>query len=323
MTPDSRVYVAGHRGMVGSALLRALVSNGYGNILTRSHDELDLIDGAAVSRFFDRERPHVVLLAAAKVGGIRANDAFPADFVRDNLAIQTNVIHAAWRAGVEQLLFLGSSCMYPRDCSQPIKEEYLLTGPPEVTNRSYAIAKIAGLEMCSAYNRQHGTRFVCVVPASVYGPGDNYDLESGHVFAALIRKFHEARVHGNKVTVLWGTGAPRREFIHADDLAAACKYLLELPHERLAAFPQPLVNVGMGSDLTVADLAHRIAAIVGSDCKIEWDTTKPDGTPQKLLDVSRLDALGWRPTIGLDEGIRHAYRDFLMSRPTAAVDPPN
>jgi GDP-L-fucose synthase len=314
---DTRVYVAGHRGLAGSALVRGLASRGYSQVITRTHAELDLLDAGAVARFFAAEKPEVVLLAAAKVGGILANATYPAEFVRDNLVIQSNVIHEAFRAGVRQLLFLGSSCIYPRDCLQPIREEYLLTGPLEPTNRPYAIAKIAGIEMCWSYNRQYGTQYVCAMPTNLYGPGDNYDLATSHVLPALIRRFHEAKVRGDSTVTLWGTGTPRREFLYSDDMASACLHLLELPEERRATLVNdlapPLINLGSGEDLTIRDLAGRVRAIVGTSAPVAWDASKPDGTPRKLLDVSRLQAMGWRPSIALDEGIRQAYGHFLRS----------
>ena len=317
MNRDTRIYVAGHRGLAGSAILRALRAAGHSDIVTRARSELDLTDGRAVAAFFQAAQPEVVFLAAAHVGGIRANETRPAEFVRDNLAIQTNVIHEAWRAGVGRLLFLGSSCIYPRDCPQPIREDYLLTGPLEPTNRPYALAKIAGIEMCRAYNRQYGTQYVCAMPTNLYGPGDNYDLETSHVLPALIRRFHEARVRGDRSVTLWGTGAPRREFLYSDDLATACLQLASRPAEALAAMPErdaaPLVNVGCGADLTIRELAERVRGIVGADVRIEWDPTKPDGTPRKLLDVARISALGWRPTVALDDGIRRAYADYLTT----------
>ena len=315
MKPDTRVYVAGHRGLAGSALVRALRAGGHANIVTRTHTELDLTDPHAAATFFQAERPEVVFLAAAKVGGILANDTFPAEFVRDNLAIQTDVIHEAWRAGVKRLLFLGSSCIYPRDCPQPIREDYLLTGPLEPNNRSYAIAKIAGIEMCWAYNRQYGTRYVCAMPTNLYGPGDNYDPQTSHVLPALIHRFHEAKVRGDKTVTLWGTGAPRREFLFSEDLAAACVHLMDLPEEGLAPIVNngrpPLINVGCGTDLSIRELAELVRTIVSTDATIEWDSSKPDGTPRKLLDVGRLSALGWKQTIGLDEGIRRTYADYV------------
>jgi len=315
MNPDNRIYVAGHRGLAGSALLRALAARGYANVVTRTHAEVDLVDRAAVAALFAAEEPDVVFLAAARVGGILANSTYPAEFVHENLVIQSNVIHEAWRAGVAQLLFLGSSCIYPRDCPQPIREDHLLTGPLEPTNRPYAIAKIAGIEMCWAYNRQYGTRYLCAMPTNLYGPGDNYDLATSHVLPALIRRFHEAKLRSDKTVTLWGTGAPRREFLYSDDMAAACVHLMALPPDRLPTLVNdrepPLVNVGSGEDLAIRELAERVRAIVGTDAAIEWDTAKPDGTPRKLLDVGRLRSLGWRPTIGLDEGIRRAYADYL------------
>jgi GDP-L-fucose synthase len=317
MNRDTRIYVAGHRGLAGSAILRALRAAGHTDIVTRARSELDLTDGRAVAAFFQAAKPEVVFLAAARVGGIRANEARPAEFVRDNLAIQTNVIHEAWRAGVGRLLFLGSSCIYPRDCPQPIREDYLLTGPLEPTNRPYALAKIAGIEMCRAYNRQYGTQYVCAMPTNLYGPGDNYNLETSHVLPALIRRFHEAKVRGDRSVTLWGTGAPRREFLYSDDLATACVQLASLPGEALATMPggdaAPLVNVGCGADVTIRELAERVRGIVGADVRIEWDPAKPDGTPRKLLDVARISALGWRPTVALDDGIRRAYADYLAT----------
>jgi GDP-L-fucose synthase len=314
MTPDSRIYVAGHAGLAGSALVRALRAQGYANLIVRTHAELDLIDAKAIASFLAAERPDVVFLAAAKVGGILANDTYPADFIRDNLVIQTNVIHEAWKAGVKRLLFLGSSCIYPRDCPQPIREDYLLTGSLESTNRAYAIAKIAGIEMCRSYNRQHQTQYLCAMPANLYGPGDNYDLETSHVLPALIRRFHEAKVRGGKTVALWGTGTPRREFLYSDDMAAACVHLMTLPQERIAAIVNdrapPLVNVGCGEDLPIRDLAALVRNLVGADVAIEWDSSKPDGTPRKLLDVGKLAALGWRASIGLEDGIRRAYANF-------------
>jgi GDP-L-fucose synthase len=315
MTPDTRIFVAGDGGLAGSALLRALRAKGCRNIITRTRAELDLADARAAASFFQAERPEVVFLAAARVGGILANITYPAEFIHDNLAIQTNVIHEAWRAGVKRLLFLGSSCIYPRDCQQPIREEYLLTGPLEPTNRPYAIAKIAGIEMCWSYNRQYGTQYICAMPTNLYGPGDNYDPQTSHVLPALIRRFHEAKVRGARTVTLWGTGAPRREFLHSDDMAAACVHLMELRPEPLASIVNgsapPLVNIGCGEDLTVRELGELIRTIVGTDATIDWDTTKPDGTPRKQLDIGKLTALGWRQTIGLADGIRRAYADFM------------
>lgn len=322
MTPDAKIFIAGHRGLAGSALLRVLRAGGYRNLVTRTRDELDLTDAAATARFMQDERPEVVFLAAAKVGGIVANATLPAEFVRENLAIQTNVIHEAWRSGVRRLLFLGSSCIYPRDCPQPIREEFLLTGPLEPTNRPYAIAKIAGIEMCWSYNRQYGTRYLCAMPTNLYGPGDNYDLRTSHVLPAMIRKFHEAKVRGDVEVPLWGTGAPRREFLCSDDMAEACVHLMALPAETIApmldASAPPLVNVGCGSDLSIRELSEVVRSVVGGDAKVRWDTSKPDGTPQKLLDTTKLARLGWRPRIELREGIRRAYDDFLRR---SAVSP--
>ncbi len=323
MTPDAKIFVAGHRGLAGSALLRALQAKGCRNLLTRTHAELDLTDAAATARFLQQERPDVVFLAAAKVGGIVANSTCPAEFVRENLAIQTNVIHESWRAGVGRLLFLGSSCIYPRDCPQPIREDYLLTGPLEPTNRPYAIAKIAGIEMCWSYNRQYGTRYLCAMPTNLYGTGDNYDLRTSHVLPAMIRKFHEAKVRGDAEVPLWGTGAPRREFLCSDDMAEACVHLMALPAETITpmldASAPPLVNVGCGSDLSIRELSEVVRSVVGGDAKVRWDTSKPDGTPQKLLDTTKLARLGWRPRIELREGIRRAYDDFLRRSAASPV----
>lgn len=314
--PDAPIYIAGHRGLVGSALSRRLQAAGHGKLVTRAHRELDLTDQAAVREFFAQERPEYVLLAAAKVGGILANDTYPAEFVRENLAIQTNVIHEAWRNGVKRLLFLGSSCIYPRDCPQPIKEEYLLTGPLEQTNRAYAVAKIAGIEMCRSYNQQYGTGYLAVMPTNLYGPGDNFDLRNSHVLPALIRKMHEAKQSAAPTVTVWGTGLPRRELLHSDDLADACLFLMNLPDEQYASLltprtSPPLINVGCGRDVTIRELAETVQRIVGFEGDLVFDTAKPDGTPRKLLDVSRLDALGWAPSIGLDQGIEQAYRWYL------------
>ena len=311
----ARIYVAGHRGLVGSAMLRALEAGGCRHLITRGHAELELTDGAAVEAFFAAERPELVLLCAARVGGIAANNDYPAEFIRENLAIQSNVIHAAWQAGVQRLLFLGSSCIYPRDCPQPIREEYLLTGPLEATNRPYAIAKIAGLEMCWAYNRQYGTRYLALMPTNLYGPGDNYDLETSHVLPAMIRKCHEAKIAGRPAVQAWGSGTPRRELLYSDDLAGAALHLLGLDDARLeplfgAAAP-PLVNVGTGEDVTIAELMDTVRRVVGFEGAVEWDRSRPDGTPRKLLDVSRMHATGWRHTTTLEDGIRLAYEDFL------------
>jgi GDP-L-fucose synthase len=314
MQRESRIYVAGHTGLAGSAIVRALERAGYSNLVLRRHAELELTDAAAVAAFFARERPQYVFLAAAKVGGILANDTYPADFIRGNLAVQLNVIHEAWRTGVERLLFLGSSCIYPRDCPQPMKEEYLLTGPLEPTNRAYALAKIAGVEMCWSYNRQHAARFLAVMPTNLYGPGDHYDLANSHVLPALIRKIHEAKQGGARQVTIWGSGRPRREFLTSDDMAEACVLLMRLPaaeYGRLVAPAQaPLVNIGAGEDQSIAELAALVADVLAYKGEFVFDASKPDGTPRKLLDSSRIMALGWRPGVGLREGIAAAYRDF-------------
>ena len=307
MDKHSRIFVAGHRGMVGSALVRALQARGYWNLVTRTHAELDLTDQAAVDAFFEGEHIDAVLLAAARVGGILANATQPAQFAWDNLAIETNVIRAAYNAGVERLVFFGSSCIYPRECPQPIRETYLLTAPLEPTNEAYAIAKIAGLKLCEAYNRQYGTHFVSLMPTNLYGPNDNYDLSSSHVLPALIRKAHEARVNGQPTLTVWGSGTPRREFLHVDDLADATIFVLE--HET----GDGVYNVGVGEDLSIRDLAQRVCDVVGFDGELVFDSTKPDGTPRKLLDVSRLGGLGWHAHIGLDEGLARTYDDFLQT----------
>ncbi len=314
MKKDSRIFVAGHRGLAGSAFMRALERKGYGNIITRTHAELDLMDQQAVRKFFSETAPEYVFLAAAKVGGILANSTYPAEFIHNNLIIQDNVIHESWRAGVKRLIFLGSSCIYPRQCPQPIKEAYLLTGPLEITNRPYAVAKIAGIEECWSYNRQYGTEFIAVMPTNLYGPGDNYDLETSHVMPALIRKMHEAAQRGDRSVTLWGTGAPRREFLHSDDMADACLFLLENSGAVSSLFNDqapPLVNIGAGTDITIRELAEKVKEVTGFKGEIIWDSTKPDGTPRKLLDVSRMSEMGWKYSIGLDDGIRDAYRDFV------------
>jgi len=314
MEKSAKIYVAGHRGLAGSALVRRLRAVGCENLVLRTHTELELADAGAVRKFFETERPQHVVLAAAKVGGILANDTMPAEFIHENLAIQTHVIHESWRAGVKRLLFLGSSCIYPRDCPQPMKEEYLLTGPLEPTNRPYALAKIAGIEMCSAYNRQYGTQFLAVMPTNLYGPGDNYDLQTSHVLPALIRKAHEAKQRGDEALVVWGTGTPRREFLYSDDMADACVALLGLDDTKfnaaIDAYP-PLVNVGAGSDLTIRELAELVARVVRFRGALRFDTSKPDGTPRKLLEVSRMTRLGWSSRIGMEEGVALAYREFL------------
>ncbi len=318
MPKHARIYVAGHTGLVGSALVRKLKSLGHSpeSLILRTHAELDLTDQAATRAFFQKEKPEYVFLAAAKAGGIYANSTYPAEFIHENLAIQTNVIHQAWRTGVKRLLFLGSSCIYPRDCPQPIKEEYLLTGPLEPTNRAYALAKIAGIEMCWSYNRQYGTQFLAVMPTNIHGPGDNYDLEKSHVIPALIRKMHEAKVGGDKEVVVWGTGTPRREFLYSDDAAGAAVFLVSLPDQKYESLvtsheSPPLINIGCSQDQTIRELADTVRKVVGYEGDIAWDSSKPDGTPRKLLDVSKLAALGWKPSIGLAEGITKAYEDYL------------
>lgn len=313
MEKSAKIYVAGHRGLVGSALVRRLHAAGYQNLVMRTHAELELTDAVAVRQFFTAERPEYVLLAAAKVGGILANDTMPAEFIHENLAIQTSVIHEAWRNGVKRLLFLGSSCIYPRDCPQPMKEEMLLTGPLEPTNRPYALAKIAGIEMCSAYNRQYGTKYLAVMPTNLYGPGDNYDLRTSHVLPALIRKAHEAKQRGDEVLVVWGTGTPLREFLYSDDMADACIALLRLDAAKfgtaIGTYPS-LVNIGSGTDLTIRALAELVCEVVGFRGRLSFDSTKPDGTPRKLMGNGRVTKLGWAPRVGLREGVRLTYEEF-------------
>jgi GDP-L-fucose synthase len=306
MKQDAKIFVAGHRGMVGSAIERRLRTGGYTNIVTRTRAELDLLNQAATFAALEAMRPDYIFIAAAKVGGIQANNSLRADFLYENLAIASNLIHGAHRAGVQRLMFLGSSCIYPRECPQPIREDYLLTGPLEPTNEPYAIAKIAGIKLCEAYNAQHGRQYVSAMPTNLYGPNDNYDLATSHVLPALIRKAHEAKQRGDAELVVWGSGEPRREFLHADDLADACVHLME------RGYDGPLVNIGCGSDLTIRELAQTVMAVVGFEGTIVFDRSKPDGTPRKLLDNARLSALGWSPRIGLREGIAAAYADFLQ-----------
>jgi GDP-L-fucose synthase len=301
---QARVFLAGHRGLVGSAILRALQAAGFSRLLLRTHAELDLRDQAQVQAFFQVERPEVVVIAAAKVGGIGANSCSPADFLYDNLMIETNLIHCSYQFGVQKLLFLGSSCIYPRLAPQPLKEEYLLSGPLETTNEAYAVAKIAGIKLCQAYQRQYGCRFICAMPTNLYGPGDNFDLETSHVLPALIRRFHEAKISGAVEVVLWGTGSPRREFLFVDDLAEACLFLLDHYEDT------QIINVGTGEDLTIGELAEKVARIVDFEGRIAFDPSKPDGTPRKLLDVSRIQALGWQAKTSLEEGILRTYRWF-------------
>lgn len=310
MNKDARIFVAGHRGLVGSALIRRLRDDGFTNLLNRTSAELDLRNQAAVEEFFRFELPDYVFLAAAKVGGIHANNSYPADFIRDNLQIQSNIIDSAYRHGTQKLLFLGSSCIYPKLAPQPIHESSLLTGPLEPTNEWYAIAKIAGLKMCQAYRRQYGFNAICVMPTNLYGPGDNFDLQNSHVLPALIRKFHDARQRGDAKVTVWGTGTPRREFLHVDDLADACLFLMTRYESE-----EP-VNVGRGEDISIRDLAALVREITGFSGQLEFDATKPDGTPRKLLDVSRMTALGWKPRISLQAGIESTYEWFLRAQGT-------
>jgi GDP-L-fucose synthase len=311
MNKERRIYVAGHLGLAGSALVRSLERHGFSSFVFRSLAELDLRNAAATDAFFAEEHPNYVFLAAAKVGGIQANNTYPADFIRDNLQIQTNVIDSARRNGVKRLLFLGSSCIYPRDCPQPIREEFLLTGPLEPTNRSYALAKIAGIEMCWSYNRQYGTRYLAAMPTNMYGPGDNYNLETSHVLPALIRKVYEARCAGLPEVTVWGTGKPLREFLFSNDFADACVHLMTLDDQTYGTmlsgdFP-PLINVGYGSDVTIRELAETVCRVLGFEGSLVFDSSKPDGTPRKLMDSSRLRALGWAPKVDLETGIRLAF----------------
>ena len=315
MNKESKIYIAGHRGLVGSALVRRLQAKGYANLVTRTHAELDLCDQAAVRAFFAQEKPDCVILAAAKVGGIHANNTYPAEFIYSNLAIQTNVIHSAWQNNVRSLLFLGSSCIYPKNAPQPMSEDCLLTGPLEPTNRPYALAKIAGIEMCHAYNRQYGTRYMAVMPTNLYGPNDNYDLNNSHVLPALMRKMHEAKQSGAKEVVVWGTGTPKREFLYSEDIADACLYLLEQPESKLQSLfndeTPPLVNIGCGEDLSIRELAELVKSVVGYQGELAFDASKPDGTMRKLMDVSRLNQLGWTRKMQLADGVRISYKDML------------
>ena len=309
LSPHSKIFIAGHRGMVGSAIVRLLQDKGYHNLLLKTREELDLTNQSEVHSFLAEEKPDYIFLAAAKVGGIHANNTLRADFIYENLVIETNIVHAAWKAGVNRLLFLGSSCIYPRDCHQPIREEYLLTGPLEQTNEPYAIAKIAGIKLCESYNRQYGTQYVSVMPTNLYGPNDNYDLLGSHVLPALIRKAHEAKLQGEKSLTVWGTGKPKREFLYVDDMAEACIFLME------SGVTEGLFNVGTGYDVTIQELAETVMQVVGFQGTLTFDTTRPDGTPRKLLDVTSMKALGWQAKTTLQNGIAKAYADFLTNQP--------
>jgi len=327
MNLDSKIYVAGHHGLVGSAIVRSLRRAGHNNLVLKARADLDLTDQAQVADFFAAEQPAYVFLAAAKVGGILANNTYPADFITQNLLIQTNVIENSRKNGVERLLFLGSSCIYPKLAPQPMREESLLTGPLEPTNRPYAIAKIAGIEMCWSYNRQYATRYLAAMPTNLYGPGDNYDLQTSHVIPALIHKMHEAKAHGQNEVTLWGTGTPRREFLYSEDLAQACLFLMNLDHQEFGLLVSgevtaPLINIGSGQDQTIRDLAELVAETVGFNGLLKFDSSKPDGTPRKLMDISRLTSLGWSPQTTMREGLRLAYRDFLQSRGSVAATSP-
>lgn len=321
--PRKRIYVAGHRGMVGSAVVRALVQRGYSNIVTRTHAELDLIDQAQVRAFFNSEKIDEVYLAAARVGGIHANNTYPAEFIYQNMMIEANIIHQAWRSGVKKLLFLGSSCIYPRLAEQPIKEGCLLTGPLEPTNEPYAIAKIAGIKLCESYNRQYGADYRSVMPTNLYGPGDNYHPENSHVLPAMIQRFHEAKVNGAEKVMIWGTGKPRREFLYVDDMADASLHVMELAQAVYAANTSPMlshINVGSGEEITIRDLAELVREVVGYSGEIEFNTAKPDGSPRKLIDSSRLAALGWAPKMRLRDGIAETYRRLVAERSIVSAD---
>jgi len=308
MEKNSKIYLAGHRGLVGSAISRKLRAEGYNNLVLKTKDELDLMDQSAVALFFKKTKPEYVFLAAAKVGGILANNTYPAQFIYENLQIQNNIIHQSYLNGVKKLLFLGSSCIYPRECPQPIKEEYLLTGPLEPTNEPYALAKIAGLKMCQSYNRQYGTNFISVMPTNLYGPNDNFDLDDSHVLPALIRKFHEGKINSSPTVVVWGTGSPKREFLHIDDLADACVFLMNNYND------SEIINIGTGVDITIKELAELIKNIIDYKGEINWDTTKLDGTPRKLLDVSKVESLGWRHKIDLRQGLAMTCDWFLKNK---------
>ena len=317
MNTNSKIYIAGHTGLVGSAITKRLHEKGFTNLITRTRDQLDLENQEAVEHFFTSETPEYVILAAARVGGIQANNTYPADFIHQNIIIQDNIIHQAWKNNVTELLFLGSSCIYPKSCPQPIKEEYLLTGPLEPTNRPYAVAKIAGIETCWAYNRQYGTRYLAVMPNNMYGPGDNYDLQNSHVLPALIRKMHEAKVQKSDHVIVWGTGKPRREFLYSEDFADGCIHLMtragsELDHLFSEDYA-PLINIGYGKDQTIEDLVNLVKEVIGFTGLIQWDRSKPDGTMRKILETSRISQLGWEPKTKLKDGIQKAYEDFLKN----------
>jgi GDP-L-fucose synthase len=314
MNKDSKIYIAGHRGMVGSAIHRNLLKQGFTNIVVQTSKELDLRNQQQVADFFAKEKPAYVFLAAAKVGGIVANNTYRGQFIYENLMIQSNVIHQSYEHGVKKLLFLGSSCIYPKLAPQPLKEEYLLTGPLEQTNEPYAIAKIAGLKMCEAYRSQYDCNFISVMPTNLYGPNDNYDLQNSHVLPALLRKFHEAKLNGDKAVTVWGSGSPRREFLHADDLADACFFLMQHYNEA------PPVNIGVGDDITIKDLAELVKSVIGFSGEIIWDSSKPDGTPRKLMDVTRLNQLGWKASIPLEQGIKEVYKEAFLSKGNALVN---
>ncbi len=316
MELSAKIYVAGHRGLVGSAIVRTLEQRGFTNIITRTHAELDLTSQAAVEAFFGAEKPEYVFLAAAKVGGILANNTYPADFIYQNIQIQNNVIHQSYVRGVKKLLFLGSSCIYPKLCLQPMREEYLLSGPLESTNEPYAIAKIAGIKMCQSYNRQYGTNFIAVMPTNLYGVGDNFDLQNSHVLPALIRKFHEAKMQGDKTVTIWGTGTPRREFLYVDDMAEGCLFLMDQfnPTKEQNERGDVFVNLGTGNDVTIRELGELVRDIVGFQGEIVWDTTKPDGTPQKLQDMTKMHNLGWKHTVELVDGIERTYQWFCVTQ---------
>ena len=318
MSPEAKIYIAGHRGLAGSAIVRELQRQGYTNLVMRTHADLDLENAAATQQFFEQERPEVVFLAAAKVGGIHANNTYPVEFLMSNLLVEASVCRASHVIGVKRLIFLGSSCIYPRDCPQPIKEEYLLTGPLEATNRAYALAKIAGIEMCWSYNREYGTKWLAVMPTNLHGPGDSYDLNNSHVLPALIRKMHEEKIAGAHEVVLWGSGTPKREFLYVDDLANALVFLAALNDVRYNALVEPaqcpLINVGTGEDLTIRELAETVAKAVGYTGKFVQDTSKPDGTMRKVLDVSKIHGLGWRASTNLKEGINLTYKSFVEAQ---------